>query len=461
MLFRPRNIGIFVVLLDYSTEKEAKEVVGLLTGIGFKNVTLLLQTSSGAVHIYTWFPYQPPSGNCGRFIDTVLLYSCQEGKLRLNPNRLEKSDEYLRSCKFQARSYDYPPLFVVNEQETIEGVNNKLMEIVSEKLNMTYSRRRYYNRLEDSIDVYFLLVDFSPLMFETFRSRVYFTLHMTFFVLHSEPYPRWFSLARVFSWASWFFIFLSLFLFSVSMALISRRGSYLINFFNAWSLILGISINNIPSNTSLGMILLAWILTSMCLNTIYQTFVTSYYIEPGYQHQIDSLEELHDLNIPLIFDGVTSISHVSCTKEESNNSVMLEGGFNSFKYFLLNPNSALFAYESLVRYCLKMYCGKDGGSKLHKFSKIFNQIHIKFKIDDNSLFHSKFNDIIARLVEGGFPGKFERDFSNPATMSFPYTQGFVTLSVSHIQSHLLLFFIGVSLSLLSFCLEILVYCVLK
>ena len=471
MLFLKMELRVIVVLLiaDNYSENITKEVFKAFAKKGYKDVTLLVQDTSGLVHIYTWSPYQQPSGSCGEFLETIHLDSCKDGKFTRNSiTRQTEIIDNLKGCKLQPiNMVDVPPLYTLTanysslgiEEITFEGVNSKLLEIVTEKLHMIYVKRLNKYTGTDTIKVQFSSI-FSYQPENLFwHATPYYSFDLTFFVLHAEPYPRWSSLTRVFDWSSWVILFLSIFLVSVSMAFISRRESYVIDALNAWSLILGGAIPRMPSNTSLRMILLAWILTSMCLNTIYQTFVTSYYIEPGYQHQIDSLEELHNLDIPLVFESSISYSsHIFYVKEGSNNSFITRNkmGF-LIMYFLWNPNSAVFSYEAFIRHYIKEFCDKNGGPKLHKFSKIFNQDHIGFYVLGNTFIQSKLNEIVLRLVEGGFPKKFEREVSNLAIISTSRTEyEYVPLSLTHIQSHFVFFFIGISLSFLALCFEIVV-----
>ena len=119
------------------------------------------------------------------------------------------------------------------------------------------------------------------------------------------------------------------------------------------------------------------------------------------------------------------------------------------------PNSSIFAHEELLYHTYKKFC-KTQGPKLHKFSKVLNQIHISLAILEDRMIQPKLNEIFGRLVESGISDKFRREMTIPVPkQTIRDFIEFVPLSLEHLQSLLILYSIGICVSFIAFCFELL------
>ena len=180
-------------------------------------------------------------------------------------------------------------------------------------------------------------------------------------------------------------------------------------------------------------------------------------MDPGYPPQIDILEELHSMDTPLLFDFLFSALQISYIKTDSNNSILFIGSMSTTMYFLGMPNSSIFAHEELLYHTYKRFCNNQG-PKLHKFSNVLSQIHIRFVIPDDRILQPKLNEVIVRLVEAGISDKFRRIITGPRPkQTIRDFIEFVTSTLEHLQTLLILYLIGICMSFIVFCFEVLLF----
>jgi hypothetical protein len=467
LMLSSMNLRVLVVLLaDNPTEFMARRVLQEMSkpDKSIKDAVVIFQDRlTGVVKLYTWLPYEPPSGRCGKFQDVLFIDDCVGGVFKYNSNIHPLKDvDNFQGCSigYYGGTNDHPPLSIseirfdgaIMKITNLKGINGNMANMLAEKLNMTFVRTIDENEPPDfevryisstSLDKHFHRWSFTP----------YCTLDYTFFVVHSDAYPRWTSLTRVFTLTTWFCIFFCMFLLAVFTKWTFRSGSVAQNSLEAWCIILGVGVSHQPEKGILRIIFLSWVLCSLCLNTIYQTFVTSYFVDPGYPPQIDTLEELHSMDTPLLFDFLFTELQISYVKEGSNNSIFFVGSMDSVMYFLGTPNSSIFTHEEILYHTYKKLC-KNRGPKLHKFSKVLSQIHVRLVFPEDRMLQPKLNEIIGKLVEAGISDKFRRaiTFPLPKKTIRDFIE-FVPLSLEHLQSLLILYLFGVCTSFIVFCFE--------
>jgi len=61
---------------------------------------------------------------------------------------------------------------------------------------------------------------------------------------------------------------------------------------SAWFLVLGVGVHKIPLSQPLRGLFFLWLTYSLAINTVFQTYVTTYIVDPGHRHQIDSVDEI-------------------------------------------------------------------------------------------------------------------------------------------------------------------------
>jgi hypothetical protein len=302
------------------------------------NVIVVIPSKDGlrALDIYTWFPYELPSGQCGNLKKSVILDQwIMEGKGRFLRNVSlfpPKIPSDFGGCKITAALVPQKP-FVMSlnreeEKENItvynEGSDLRLLIFVAEVMNMSVTftppvnlREIWPVKLENGSwtgvlgEVFDNVADvaFSGLSINLERfiyfdvTKVYYFSGLLWIVPCAEQFERWNSITRVFSASLWLFIFIMIILSAGFMYSISRCRPQFIEeidpyrtisncFYNVWAISLGISLPKMPVTDHLKIFFVTLVWYCLAINTVFQAFATSYLVDPGFHKQISSLEDL-------------------------------------------------------------------------------------------------------------------------------------------------------------------------
>lgn len=128
----------------------------------------------------------------------------------------------------------------------------------------------------------------------------------TFYVKKAELAPRWMGLISIFesntwaafavvlviSWIAWFI------LGNVSQEPHQHR-LILLTFMNVFAVSLGVTANNRPNKSTLRMFFVFLALYALTITAIYTSKLITVFTHPKYDHQIDSIEELLEMNVPM------------------------------------------------------------------------------------------------------------------------------------------------------------------
>ncbi|XP_021940075.1 glutamate receptor ionotropic, kainate 4-like [Zootermopsis nevadensis] len=137
------------------------------------------------------------------------------------------------------------------------------------------------------------------------------TLDMDFTVSHgplgfmwvvpcAKPFPRWKSITRVFSLTAWLLIFMTILLAAGILTCLAKCGVHELTLYKTlsgclfctWAVVLGVSPSSAPSSVPVRFFFILWMWYSVAINTLFQTFVTSYLVDPGLQKQIQSIGDI-------------------------------------------------------------------------------------------------------------------------------------------------------------------------
>ncbi|KAJ9581625.1 hypothetical protein L9F63_023208 [Diploptera punctata] len=289
----------------------------------------------------------------------------------------------------------------------------------------------------------------------------YYTQKYIWIVPRAGSLPRWTYITHAFKSDLWLCIVLSAIIVSFTV----KWFSYLTHIdtikflLNLWSVFLNVSIN-ISHNIYLRVILLSWILLSISLTTVFQSFMTSFYTEPGKKHQINNIVELE--NSDLYLSVPISICEHSNILYNSNKSFFLLflDNYRMIGFGLYNSNIATLTTEEVLLYYSRkhfknissLYKMVDGGVSIHRI----------YKLVPSSPLIPLVNQITTRLVEGGIVDKIVHDFLDPSGWTRGLTFGksssdFKSLTMFHMTSPFIYLFLGHIMSIFAFIAELLVF----
>ncbi|XP_069678707.1 glutamate receptor ionotropic, delta-2-like [Periplaneta americana] len=138
-------------------------------------------------------------------------------------------------------------------------------------------------------------------------TKSHMTTAFTWAVPCAKTFPRWSSITRVFTASTWVSAVLTLIVSAVVLKFLAstRKGpenlayKYLMYcLLLLYSMALGGGAPSHPQRSVVRLLFMCWLIFSFAINTIFQTLMISYIVDPGLQNQIETEEELvnSDLN---------------------------------------------------------------------------------------------------------------------------------------------------------------------
>ncbi|PSN56918.1 Ionotropic receptor 785 [Blattella germanica] len=471
------------MLIDSETFNSQAKFIIVLTGeIGFYiladtlinylhlksvyEVFIVLQTED-SISVYTWFPFRYPSGDCSFFKKSILLYTYLYGSLVKKHDYFE-TDIY-SNCTVGTAVRRQEPFTILEKAESgklyiKDGLFPRVLKIIATQ--MKFSDEGCTEEIGNCDTIA------RDSMYRNDQSVTnFFTIELTFFMLHSERYPGWSSVLRVFTWAVWlsfvscmlatglFFIYCSRFVYDSHL-----YRSFVSSVLHLWTVILGSSVREIPHSFALRLSFISWVIFSLCVNTVFQTYVTTYLIDPGFKRQIDTLEELKNLNYNLGICESTVFDHFAVTTEFMGQSYLFTETRDCILFSLLVPNSAVLINEEAFIYNIQRICKAYDIPYYHKLTKTVINMNAGLEFITSREVHKKMNLLIGRLVPAGIPDKLVRDVMNENGIGLKVgltfeNKEYEPISIAHLQSPFLVMFIGFVCSLIALCGEKLFYSV--
>ncbi|KAJ4438914.1 hypothetical protein ANN_14868 [Periplaneta americana] len=310
----------------------------------FDCLVILKNNMSGTIDVFTWLPYHPPSGICGRFTKPILLdswISDEAGGKFIHNDSLtpDKVPMNLQNCipkleeSIDLNIMPYELMKFVNEIFQKTARNGKIEDGNVQAENDEYTTSFHEVILKISLYLH-------PAEVRIDLAAYFHTFSYSFYVPKAKPYARWMSISRVWGALVWLSVFLSLLLSAVVLRLLmlSRLVKQSDKYksigqcaLDCWSVLLGVGVD-LPSNTSLRFFFLFWILYSLCVNTVFQASVTSYFMDPGYEYQINSVEELIDHGFEIAFDNLNMMYEFAFQTNNSLGSYTFEKTKDALNY---------------------------------------------------------------------------------------------------------------------------------
>ena len=506
----------FVILIhnklgeDIDQKSLAETIFSKLWKYFIFNVIVLMHSSDSSdtyekVNIYTWFPYHPP-GRCANVYEPVLLdiYITQEttflNNTMLFPNKLTKN---LHGCKLRISTFELGPMTfkqVTNDDgsiEFLEGFEVELYKMMGKGLNMSifYMQRSdnvlFGVQLENGSWTGItgeIIRNYSDIASSWYKCHIIkqfdcLTPHVIdrakWFVPCAQPYPRWSSLTRVFKPSLWLGLLSAYVVVAYAMHLVvflraslttpeTRNYGYYGKskvFLNFWAIILsGSAPGDPPHNFSLRSVFLAWVLYCWAVNNVYQTFLTSFLIDPGLQHQISTEEELLTSGtLKYGYDVETEAVIPGLLEERYKNHQICESYEDCQQRLLGTQNFAFVFGKVITDYDIAAHHMTADGKPLicQVEDVVMNQITSMTVLKGHPLLRF-FNMIIRSALEAGLVEKWFEDVKYTATLraasNFNMPPGeYITLSLQHLQSAFYFLFFGLFLSLMAFIGELINY----
>jgi len=276
-------------------------------------------TQGTYLELHTWYPYEN-SDRCNPDEGTVpvKVFTVRNVKDIRRVNIFRRHfGKNLYGCALNVQVEIKPPavfppkrIWFNNSsyQDVYEdGIEIELLRIIGNALNMTMdiedSTAIEYRKVTPSMYVGEYATHSSALDYATERTRGYLTARFDWYTPCAVKSRRWSRFFNIFYVDMWICFALSVVLAVVTVRCISNYGhkSHL-HQSNSYSnissvttniiaVVLSVSVNTQPRSTPLRLFFLCWVSYSVAISTVFQAYLTTFLVEPGYEKPIRTVEK--------------------------------------------------------------------------------------------------------------------------------------------------------------------------
>jgi hypothetical protein len=373
----------------------------------------------------------------------------------------------------------------------IDGIEIKLVDFIAEAMNavQTYvgpedpHRVLYFDLLNKTTDIAvgatILRTEYTTVAEPTV---IFDSNRLMWYVPCSVKVPHWMSILKMFSPFLWFALFSTIILAVIISYYLARLkgdpGS--VGEHEVYSkvtsvcstvcaVILGVPVSVLPLTDPLRIFFFSWVCYSMAVNTVFQAFLTALLIDPGYERQISSMEELFNSDSAfLVYQGHIPFYEGSGDLKSSR---ILNNHRECQRYTCVGEmktaaqfrNSAVLWNDYLIEYyTLKgLFDSATGRPLLCKVpdGTVLITNDVIYVPHGNPLL-DRTNEIIGRVLEAGLYSKWYASFKNrlkveARVIRIPsLANEYCNLNIEHMQSAFYMLFLGYMLSIASFWMEL-------
>ena len=378
--------------------------------------------------IYTWFPFENAT-QCGRFEGMTLLDEWNQndsGKFEhgrnLFPSKLLKA---FNGCPIlYKRELNYNAASKV-EWHLLKSVFNSLHVIPMKSMH------------NNATDVFLfktgniILTELTLLILERKIQTIISFPHLLSEIHWYVPCPKLIvrhgNFYKVFTASVWFVFFITCILSAGITVLIHRSvgcdSLYYRNFsyscYCIWAVVTSVSVPEMPNTSRLRIFFFMWVCYCLVISTVFQSFFTSFLIDPGQERQISTLEELLSKNLTPFIDFETSMVWFTNLTDGTDLGIKsIERKFNvsmfSIKMFFKIEDSAVAASDLDMK--LQMPIFLSGIKPCSFLYSALSSCSAHFL--PTSAYHEIFNFQVLKFFEAGLFIKLVDNFtsSNPGSV---------------------------------------------
>jgi hypothetical protein len=431
------------------------------------NILVVVQVNS-ALHLYTSFPYQSDK-HCEVITDVVLLSTWNVesgGKLSndatLFPNKYPRN---FHGCSVKVSTPYSKIAEDVYISEIIRRVNITVKNISDRPINMSISNRIVSSVTEVLLGMSEIAVGGIPLVEKINKildpSFSYYEIKYSWYVPCARPLSRFQRISTIFSLSLWVAVFVAVILVAVAIWCLASRSLEIHAYtnissclYNVWAVAMGVCVTRMPRTYRVRLVLFSWICYCFSMNTIFQTFFTSYLVDPGFDVQIRTLEELLESGLKFGFRSDFDIYY-----DKSNYGVHQE---------LLRRKEECKPPSSCVQRIIntRSYATLGESYVIEKYLKTVNNSNYVCVMNDvdaypvkvvayfskGSIFLPAFNKALVSSVETGLIMKALKNKASPSLEDG--VEEFFAFTLSHLSIAFYLLLLGLSVSFVLFLYEL-------
>jgi hypothetical protein len=436
------------------------------------NVVVLVQLDK-TFQLYTWFPYQSYQ-HCDTIADVVLI-----NQWSLENNAMITADRDLFPNKVPRNFHGCPiiasiPNHYATEKYHISGFLTRFNFTVHLEAKDNHDRPLYDRIKSAAEDVAFgsseiafggmpLIKDISNLADPSFP---YYEILYTWYVPCARSLSRFQAIRKIFSLSLWVSLSATMLLVGVTLWCFGARSrdtrafrNIDITLYNVWAVTMCVSVTCMPRTYRLRVVIFAWICYCFAISTIFQTFFTSYLVDPGLDKQITSLEELFESKMEFGFRPDMNVYF-----EDSNNWIhqyLLQNKKECDTHECLRRVRDTVSFATITeswtatRY-LKLATGNPSVCRMNDIDTFPIRIVSYFR--KGSFLMDEFNKVIVSMVESGQVIKVDDELTGRSVLSRlgrrDNSDEYFVFTTAHLQVAFYTLILGQVLSFVVFLVEI-------
>ncbi|KAJ9575152.1 hypothetical protein L9F63_009354 [Diploptera punctata] len=272
--------------------------------------------------IYTWFPYHSHSV-CAHVREVVInKWNFKDGGKFSSDSSLfpSKIGNDLKNCTLKVSTLEIEPFnSLYNSSNGLQAgdLEGRLFNLIAKTLNFRFILKRPENDdwgeklpnntwtgMKGDLFKNVTEVGFGGLLLDTELCNVfdctspYLKDRLIWHVARPLQIPQWQGIYRVFKTYMWITILIICVVVTILMWLmgLSEKEVYFHkldqSFSHMWASFLGVSVPCLPKSPKLRTLFFIWVIYCLHINILYLSFLTSFMINPGSEHQVSSVEEL-------------------------------------------------------------------------------------------------------------------------------------------------------------------------
>lgn len=409
-------------------------------------------------------------------------------RMKLFPDKTRN----LQGYPIRVSSYDVPPYFRRRQNKhngkIFEGNFGEMLETISMFMNFTILPHMFWenqiagmylpNKTWTGIvgDVLYNRADVGPCAITQSYQRSFFVEftepividQLTFAVPRSGYRPQWENIVAPFTVHIWILILTALGVMQVFVMIhdfVLRKlrifKSNQLNTLNIFSVLLMVSIPHMPRSLLMKYVTLIWVCFSLIMSGIYQGILVSFMTKLRAYPELETFEDISQSDLTII----TIPSYLRFIKQSPNPVLRfltprvepVSSYSKGLGRICRQQDAALISLLTLLEYNKNTMCIDDNGEpSFYIPSESINQILLTYVVPMGSPYLPRWNTLILRAKEAGLVDKWLQDFIQETSPLFKTVikTPHISISWNHLQSSFWILGIGLLISSLSICVEL-------
>ncbi|KAJ9599501.1 hypothetical protein L9F63_010033 [Diploptera punctata] len=499
-----------IILLDYLFLEPNKITYDILLYL-FKNKILKAivikynmyasdKLEGNTIKLYSWIPNHN-SKYCDGFENITVINTWinngDKGYFIKNNSLFEENIKMkTRGCPFRISTFPVKYFIIEDVNFSLtkpvfkEGLEIQMIKIIAKKLEMDeyylpvikdpwflmdkdgnvsgYARELYYNNADIAFGA-LSLMEIVPIL--TDSTNIHFWDKISWYVPCGTRFPRWESITRIFSITVWLCIVLSVILAVVTIIFLARKSvcseqksykSGITTLYYCFGVLIAESIA-LPNSSSVRLFFLSWLCYSLSINTVFQAYLTTFLIDPGFRPHFKTFKELLDSDMKLgtiEFDlylyNYSSSEYISRILEKNEDCSFKN---HCVEWAIKYKNLSVIQSELNIAYLIAaslIGSSADDTNLLCGIDEVVQHLKLVTLMPKGSPLYQSVNDIIVRITEAGLYKQwlnlflYEQKIKNKKYLPFRGSDEYTVLTLAHMQSPFLVMTLGYGLSIIMF-----------